>query len=383
MNWQTILIKIKTWLFRLPGFNLTSLCPIATSGKYLGSMSPIAARVHRTLTTAFLMLIVCTRFSAAAVFSIGNSLTWDTKPALLGDAAWHIADGANLKDIYNNPSGYDNAQSTQWDVALQNNTYDYLTIQPFRGTTLAEDTNFISAWMNMQPDATIVLHTGWAPSATHATDYETTSTQTMSPSASYFDALEQELTALHPGRTLRRTQAAQILYDIAQDIAAEQAPLNSLGELYRDFIHMSFSDGRYLMHNVMRMALNQGLDLDDNDTATPQRQYLNGKLQAALANDPAVPGDFNGDGTVNMSDYTVWRDNLGAPTEVALGNAGDGFGGVDSGDYLKWKSNFGTALVPGSIESFAVAEPGSLTLLVLAPCLAILFRRLSGLASQS
>ena len=39
------------------------------------------------------------------------------------------------------------------------------------------------------------------------------------------------------------------------------------------------------------------------------------------------PGDFNGDGQVNLADYAVWRDNLGAADESGINNNGDG-GGV-------------------------------------------------------
>src|SRR5690606_12606496 len=45
-----------------------------------------------------------------------------------------------------------------------------------------------------------------------------------------------------------------------------------------------------------------------------------------LPEDPALIGDYNGDGTVNLADYTVWRDSLGS-TVVA----GDGADGDNSG----------------------------------------------------
>ncbi|QDU56996.1 hypothetical protein [Aeoliella mucimassa] len=59
----------------------------------------------------------------------------------------------------------------------------------------------------------------------------------------------------------------------------------------------------------------------------------------------AAPGDYNSDGTTNLADYTVWRDNLGSN-----GPAGDGTGDdmsgtpdgdVDQFDYEYWKANFG------------------------------------------
>lgn len=55
-----------------------------------------------------------------------------------------------------------------------------------------------------------------------------------------------------------------------------------------------------------------------------------------------LTGDYNGDGTVNIADYTVWRDNLGG-SESALANPGNGSGTVDAGDYTAWKDNFGAS----------------------------------------
>ncbi len=78
-----------------------------------------------------------------------------------------------------------------------------------------------------------------------------------------------------------------------------------------------------------------------------------------------LPGDFNGDGVVNTADYTVWRDNLGAPTEAALMGNGDRMLGVDNGDYLLWKQNFGSML-PAVLSSHAhatVPEPATLTII--------------------
>ena len=36
----------------------------------------------------------------------------------------------------------------------------------------------------------------------------------------------------------------------------------------------------------------------------------------------AMPGDFNNDGSVDVADYTVWRDHLGEPTEDSLNGHG-------------------------------------------------------------
>lgn len=79
--------------------------------------------------------------------------------------------------------------------------------------------------------------------------------------------------------------------------------------------------------------------------------------------DAGLPGDFNGNGTVDAADYTVWRDNLGGDESVLMGN-GNGMNGVDPADYDLWKSNFGTTS-NAVVSASAVPEPSSLLLLVL------------------
>lgn len=76
-------------------------------------------------------------------------------------------------------------------------------------------------------------------------------------------------------------------------------------------------------------------------------------------------GDFNGDGIVNIADYTVWRDNLGATDETAINNNGDG-GGVTAADYTVWKTHFGQGSGALDSASQAVPEPAALFLFCLA-----------------
>ncbi|QDU57238.1 PEP-CTERM sorting domain-containing protein [Aeoliella mucimassa] len=83
-------------------------------------------------------------------------------------------------------------------------------------------------------------------------------------------------------------------------------------------------------------------------------------------------GDYNDDGTVDLGDYTVWRDNLGS--SISLPNDPTP-GVVDISDYNRWKSYFGT--VSGTLAaSQAVPEPSSVVLLgSLAGLLAVVARR--------
>lgn len=59
----------------------------------------------------------------------------------------------------------------------------------------------------------------------------------------------------------------------------------------------------------------------------------------------ALPGDYNGDGTVDAADYTEWRDGLGSVFVAA--------------DYQTWAANYGRTAAPAT-ASGAVPEPASL-----------------------
>lgn len=78
---------------------------------------------------------------------------------------------------------------------------------------------------------------------------------------------------------------------------------------------------------------------------------------------PLLPGDFNDDGVVNLADYSVWRDALGAGAE-SLPNDMDG-GTVGAAQYATWKQNFGAARPPATVavdsvsSAVAVPEPHS------------------------
>ncbi|MGE3242431.1 MAG: matrixin family metalloprotease, partial [Pirellulales bacterium] len=77
----------------------------------------------------------------------------------------------------------------------------------------------------------------------------------------------------------------------------------------------------------------------------------------SLVTEPVSLGDFNDDGIVDASDYSVWRDNLGAADEAGILGRGDGLNGVDEGDFAVWQSHFGTVYPPGVLGSGAVPEP--------------------------
>jgi len=97
----------------------------------------------------------------------------------------------------------------------------------------------------------------------------------------------------------------------------------------------------------------------------------------AVAPSIETTGDYNGDGTVNAADYTVWRDTFGQ-TVANLGDGADGnkSGEIDLGDYQYWKDRFGQ-VVSGGGAAIAVPEPSTTTFLLGGLFLLALRRRIT------
>ncbi|WP_425395172.1 PEP-CTERM sorting domain-containing protein [Aeoliella sp.] len=85
--------------------------------------------------------------------------------------------------------------------------------------------------------------------------------------------------------------------------------------------------------------------------------------KVAIVDPPGTPGDYNDDGTVNLADYTIWRNNLGGDGG-ALANRDPSLSGMAIGtdDYDFWKANFGNSAA-GAIGTAAVPEPSTMVLL--------------------
>jgi hypothetical protein len=213
------------------------------------------------MKTAIALLIgaLClTAGRADVIYTLGNSLTQDTRPQFLdGTILKGIYCNQNLQQIFDNPSNFCTVDSTAWNTALSGTVFDWVTVQPYLGTSLLQDASLIEGWMAMQPTARFLIHTGWTTSANFETTYHGTFTDgMMHHNPAYFAALIAELET-RTGRPVLNDRAIDVLDTIYHDIAVGAAPYNDFDQLYRDGLHMSYSDGWFLMHNVMRRALGQ------------------------------------------------------------------------------------------------------------------------------
>ncbi len=223
----------------------------------------------------------------AKFYLIGNSLTWDTVPSLLdGDTQWHVDCGKPLPYIFENPEKPCVKSSTLWPAALTEKQYDVISLQVHYGSTLSEDAAVISELIAKQPNATVVIHTGWARWAEREAEWAMTNGSASAPMKhhlAYFDGLLKLLRDASPGRTIRRTQAMDMLQQVEADLKAGQAPIQEVQDLYRDKVHMNVVTGRYLMHNAMRHALGQARSAAGFEKLEPKmKAYLDTVLDRVL-----------------------------------------------------------------------------------------------------
>jgi hypothetical protein len=75
----------------------------------------------------------------------------------------------------------------------------------------------------------------------------------------------------------------------------------------------------------------------------------------SFATQQLLPGDYNLDGEVDAGDYVVWRNTLGSITDTAAD--GDGNGIIDVADYTTWRRNFGRSAGAAAVILEAAGEP--------------------------
>ncbi len=315
-----------------------------------------------------LLLSITTSAQAVdpTIFTIGNSLTWDTVPSRYA-TNWHIDCNQNLQSIYDNPDRTCVPSSITLSQGLTQNTYDFVTVQPFVGTFQNQDVAIISEWMTLQPDAIFVIHAGWTTHANHTDAYNTPNTTgKMDYSPAYFADLIDDLKAIHPTREIRFNPAFEALELIKQDISNDIGPYTDLSDVYRDDVHLTITDGRYLMHNLMRTTLGLPLSATGFETVTPQTQaYMNAKIEATTLGYPQLLGDTNDDQLVNAADLDLIKQSFGQIT--SLGDANHD-GSTDLQDLFALRNNYPPT------PAAAIPEPASLLSLMALSVIAMTHR---------
>jgi hypothetical protein len=104
------------------------------------------------------------------------------------------------------------------------------------------------------------------------------------------------------------------------------------------------------------------VEILNNDPVDFGNFLIVGNISFSRVESPiTLTGDYNGNGTVDASDYVVWRNTLG---EVGIppfsGADGDGDGTISQNDYIVWRANFGKTLpAPGTGSVITAATTAS------------------------
>ncbi len=82
---------------------------------------------------------------------------------------------------------------------------------------------------------------------------------------------------------------------------------------------------------------------------------LIGTLQTFTFTIASLPGDYDGNGSVQQADYDVWRSHFGQAAIPFTSADGNGNGVVDSADYIIWRKNLGATLPESGSGTTAVS----------------------------
>lgn len=83
---------------------------------------------------------------------------------------------------------------------------------------------------------------------------------------------------------------------------------------------------------------------------------------------PPIPGDFDGSGSVDSVDLSLWQDGFGSSSVGTPEGDANGDGSVNGSDFLLWQQNYSLASIT------AVPEPGTLLLALSVLSVALTFR---------
>src|SRR5690606_16971081 len=121
-----------------------------------------------------------------------------------------------------------------------------------------------------------------------------------------------------------------------------------LKKLQPNILEEESASGNFTTAGFARRLLGPEVEITFETQFTCERNtdyYLALRKNFGLALDnawaPDLPGDYNNDGQVDATDYTVWRNALGTGAELP----NDDTPGVGIDDYERWKERYGSTAV--------------------------------------
>ncbi|MEX0643489.1 MAG: proprotein convertase P-domain-containing protein [Pirellulales bacterium] len=159
--------------------------------------------------------------------------------------------------------------------------------------------------------------------------------------------------------------------DVRDTTHADEGTLNSwsltitVGEIFTEtdengnYVFENLPPGSYLLREELRSGWMQTFPTGNGTWPVTigggdvtGKDFGNKQVQQLL-------GDYNLDGTVDTSDFIIWRFTMGSSVTPFTGADGDGSGVIDQGDYDLWRAHYGETLPPGGASLAVTASDDS------------------------
>ncbi|MCC6682008.1 MAG: hypothetical protein IT445_13995 [Phycisphaeraceae bacterium] len=328
--------------------------------------------MFRSICNCAVMLIaVAAPLQAMDTYHVGNSLTWDSRPMWMDafaaqkglpmhNAGWHIRCGSSLTGIVTHPTDVcaDPAETFgMFSDALTDFHWDAITIQSYPGTTLGSENAAALALINLVQqnpdnlDTPFYLMTGWPPSADYVSSWNqivADEDYTISVNSRQYHQLLLQRLRSQTDADIYLIPTGEVLYQLNLLILDHQLPgFTSIGQFFRDGVHLTPTVGRYVAATTMFAALygQSPAGLVDPELVNPYDSPYSPELYDILnqvvwdvvskysdGDYYRHPGDANEDNKIDLADLQILGDNWLASN--ASWNQGDftGDGLVDLAD---------------------------------------------------
>lgn len=359
-------------------------------------------RIRQCLRVILLFAGLASIAHAESLYEIGNSLTWDSRPAATSVTAdaWgrpltvghHIRTASSLSDILvGEPTFF--GEFGPFNEALLDYSWDHVMLQIHKtnGNTLGHDIEAIGEFINLtrsnpaNAETKFYVYGSWPWHAQFVNwDYvmaDDLSTPSINAELYYHHVVERASDLIDERVNL--VPVGEVLERLDDEAKAGRVPgITSVVNMYDDHTHMNVM-GQYLASTTVlatilgedprgkpvpeeywdhplltpaRVAKFQQIvwDVVANNPYTgvvaPRLGDVNGDgdvdqldldvLQTDMANQPVLRADGNGDRRVDALDLQLWEQSLNpTPSEIAANFNGDL--AINSADYNLWAASFG------------------------------------------